>query len=330
MRLKTITAPDPVRALKQVRALLGEDAIIIATQELKEGGVRVTAAIDDEDLDLADLLAPTAAPMAELPPWLNLLAQHHGMSAGLQTRLREALAGQIEHDPVSALSQALQAVFRFAPLPATSPIPLLIAGPPGAGKTASIAKLAARAVLARSAVAVLSADLERAGGTGQLAALLAPLGLEALPAPEVQSLRGMVEQNGADLILIDTPGLNPFKPADIGRLSGLIEASGGEPVLVLPAGLEAGECTDMAHTFQALGCRRFLATRLDAARRFGGVLAAAEAGLAWSDVGIGPTIGRGLSPLCAAGLARVLMHAQMAGRAGHRSAHETAKGGADV
>lgn len=310
MRLKTVTAADPARALSQIRALLGEDAIIVATQDLKDGGVRVTAAVDSEDLDLADLLAPADTEASEEPAWLAALARHHELSERLRGRVREALAGQGEADVAAALAQALHAVFRFAPLPVASPVPLLTTGPPGAGKTASIAKLAARAVLGGRSVAVLSTDVGRAGGLEQLAALLAPLGLQPQPAEDAGALRSLVTQQTADLTLIDSPGLNPFKPADLGRLSALIDASRGEPVLVLPAGLAAGDCADIAHTFHSLGVHRFLASKLDTARRLGGLLAAAEAGLAWSDAGIGPTIGRGLSPLGATGLARVLMHAQ--------------------
>ena len=66
---------------------------------------------------------------------------------------------------------------------------------------------------------------------------------------------------------------------------------------------------------RALGARHLLATKLDAARRLGGLLAAAEAGLAFAEAGIGPTIGQGLSPLSAGGLARLLLrHQELAER----------------
>ena len=63
----------------------------------------------------------------------------------------------------------------------------------------------------------------------------------------------------------------------------------------------------MAQTFAALGSRWLFATKLDVARRLGGVLAAADAGLALAEAGIGPTIGRGLGALSPAGLARLLV-----------------------
>ena len=61
MRLKTFVAPDARQAMAMLRAALGEDAIIVATHELPDGGVRITGAIESQDLDLAELLAPVAA-----------------------------------------------------------------------------------------------------------------------------------------------------------------------------------------------------------------------------------------------------------------------------
>jgi len=319
VRLKTITAASHSAAMAKVRATLGDDAVIVTTQDLPEGGVRVTAAIDHDDLDLADLLSPAAA--AGEPAWFKGLAEHHELPAPLRRRLQEAIAGLLEGDPATVLSHALHSLFRFRPLPDASVTPLLLTGPPGVGKTASTAKLAARAVLAGRSVAVITTDVGRAGGLEQLTTLLAPLRSTPRAADGVTALKHAVAEAEADLVLIDTPGLNPFKPGDLGRISGLIEASGAEPVPVLAAGQGVADCADIAETYGALGASRMLATKLDATRRLGGVLAAAASGLALAEGGIGPTIGRGLSPLSAAGLARLLLHAQSsATAAGERKA----------
>lgn len=307
MRLKTVTAPDTPQAMARLRAALGDDAVIVATQELASGEVRITGATEDDDVDLADLLAAPAE-----SPWvgrLAALAAHHELPESVRHGLLEAARDLVaDVDPTTALGHALHQVCRFAPLPTAAR--LMLAGPPGSGKTASIAKLAARAVLDGRAVEVVTTDTGRAGGMEQLCALLAPLRLHPTPAPDLATLGQLVGRATGQLMLIDTPGLNPFRPADLGELSNRLEASAAEPILVLAAGGSATDSAEIAQTFAALGGRRLLVTKLDVARRLGGVLAAAGAGLALSEAGIGPTIGRGLSPLSATGLARLLLRTE--------------------
>lgn len=314
MRLKTFVAPDTRQAIALLRADLGADAIIVATQGLPGGGVRITGATESEDLDLAELLAP-AAPAPDDQRLLAVIA-HHELPAALSRCLLDAARRAGAGPPRTALGQALHEMFRFEPVAAQTG-PLLLCGPPGAGKTVSVAKLAAAAALASRPVTVASADTARAGGLEQLAALLAPLALQPLPAPDAATLRQAVERAAGGQLLIDSPGFNPFRPADLGLLSNLLEASGAMPVLVLPAGLGVADCAEIGHTYAALGARHLLATKLDAARRLGGLLAAAAAGLAFAEAGIGRTIGGGLSPLSAHGLARLLLcHQELAATAG--------------
>ena len=314
MRLRTFVAPDTRQAMALLRAALGADAIIVATQALPGGGVRITGAIEHEDLDLAELLAP-AAPAPDDQRLLGVMA-HHELPEPLARCLLDAARRAGAGRPETALGQALHERFRFEPV-ATHEGPLLLCGPPGAGKTVSVAKLAAAAARASRPVTVVTADTARAGGVEQLAALLAPLALEPRPAPDAATLRQAVEGAAGGQLLIDSPGFNPFRPADLGLLSNLLEASGAMPVLVLPAGLGVADCAEIGHTYAALGAQHVLATKLDAARRLGGLLAAAAAGLAFAEAGIGRTIGQGLSPLGAQGLARLLLcHQELAATAG--------------
>jgi flagellar biosynthesis protein FlhF len=302
MRLRTVTAPDARQAMARLRALLGADAIIVGTQQV-DGGVRITGAVESDEVDLGALLAaPQTSPCVER---LARAAAHHELPPGVRDRVLAAVRELSSTDPVAALGHALHQLYRFAPLP--QPARLLLSGPPGAGKTASVAKLAARAVLEGRTVAVLSTDVARAGGIEQLRALLAPLQLEPRAAPEPRHLERLIADGGAELVLIDSPGINPFRPADLGRLSQELEVSGALPVLVLDAGTGSADSADVAQTFAALGSRWLFATKLDVARRLGGVLAAADAGLALAEAGIGPTIGRGLGALSPAGLARLLV-----------------------
>lgn len=307
MRLRTVTAPDARQAMAKLRALLGEDAMIVASQQV-DGGVRLTGAVEHDEVDLGDLLAaPQASPCLER---LTRVAAHHELPEVVRARLLDAVRQLSAPDPITALGQALHQLYRFAPLPRSAR--LLLTGAPGAGKTASIAKIAARAVLEGHTVDVLTTDVGRAGGVEQLKSLLAPLQLEPRPAADPRTLKRLADDCAAALVLIDSPGINPFRSADLGRLSQSLEASGAAPVLVLDAGAGSADSAEVAQTLAALGSRWLLVTKLDVARRLGGVLAAAEAGLALAEAGIGPTIGRGLGPLSAAGLARLLFRSEPA------------------
>ena len=248
-----------------LRAELGEDAIIVATQELPDGGVRITGAVESQDLDLGRAagagrgVALHRAPARGRDP--PRVARRRCASACSRRRGAPS-AGQ----PAAALAQALNADL---PLRAAASAPagaLLLCGPPGAGKTASVAKLAAaRRARAAGRSAVLTADTARAGGLEQLATLLAPLELQPQPAAEPggPAPPRRPRREGAAL-LIDSPGLNPFRPADLGLLSSLLEASRAEPVLVLPAGLGVADSAEIGQTFAALGARRL---HRDQARR---------------------------------------------------------------
>ena len=73
---------------------------------------------------------------------------------------------------------------------------------------------------------------------------------------------------------------------------------------MLPAGVDAAEAADIAGAFAEGGASLLVATRLDVARRLGGVVAAAKsAGLALAEAGIGPGAADGLTPLTPAFLA---------------------------
>ena len=98
------------------------------------------------------------------------------------------------------------------------------------------------------------------------------------------------------MVLIDTIGTNPLVPADLKQLRELIAAVAADPVLVMAAGGDVSESTELAAAYAEAGCRRLIATKLDVARRYGGLLAAADAGkLSFAGFGTSPEIATGLT-----------------------------------
>ena len=211
----------------------------------------------------------------------------------VRDRLLAAVREPSSTEPVAALGHALHQLYPFRAIAAACPT---AAQRPARRRQDGIGRQARRPRRARGPDGRgAEHGRARAGGIEQLRALLAPLAARPQAASEPRRLERLIGDAGAELILIDSPGINPFRPADLGKLSQALEMSGALPVLVLDAGTGSADSADMAQTFAALGSRWLFATKLDVARRLGGVLAAADAGLALAEAGIGPTIGRGLA-----------------------------------
>lgn len=312
MRLKIYRAASLPAAMAAIRAELGADALILGTRRVA-GGVEVTAALEPErpEANPAVAAAPGAAsPAAASPdaaspdaassapdPALSRQLSWHGVPAALAGRLAQA-----------GLEGGLAALVRFAPLGAEQGRPLLLAGPCGAGKSLTCAKLATRLVLQGQPPMVVSTDLARAGATEQLAAFTRLLGVPLLVAADAVGLARMVAQRApGQPVLVDTAGIDPLDPAGQAAVASLAGACEARVLVVLPAGHDPAESADAAAAFHAAGARALLPTRLDVARRLGGVLAAAAAGLALTEAGCGPGVTGGLLRLNAAELARRLL-----------------------
>ncbi len=197
----------------------------------------------------------------------------------------------------------------FAALPlGAEDRPLLLVGPPGAGKTLTVARLATRLVMAGIVPMVITTDGKRAGATEQLAAFTRLLGIDLVVACQPQALGHALMQRHATPVLVDTAGCDPFDQAQLDELVALTETAGGAMALVLPAGMDVAESADIASAYAAAGVHLLVGTRFDSARRLGGILAAsAGAGLALTEAGIGPGAADGLLPITPAWLATRLL-----------------------
>lgn len=244
---------------------------------------------------------PTTAPAG---PVAIALASHGVPRAIIARLLTNAPAS------VDALVARLGVVFKFASLFArSSRSPILLAGPPGSGKTLTVAKLAARAVMTGGQAHVITTDTLNAGGIERLAtfarAMRVPVDVADRPSDVVRLLDAMKPDAQ---IIIDTPATNPFLPADLARIGEIVAATGADACLTLPVGLDPAESGEIAAAFGTIGCTRLIATRVDAARRLGSILAAAVAGpLSLAEAGVAPLAADGLVVLSPRFLAERLM-----------------------
>lgn len=298
MRLKLYRAPGMAEAMSRIRADLGEDALILATRCVADG-VEITAALEPDEPPPPPLPPPDPARLAAL--------DFHAVPA--------ALNGLLTHGELHA---ALANAMPFGALPiCTGAPPLLLAGPPGAGKTLTVARLATRLVMGGVAPMVITADGQRAGAVEQLAAFTKLLGINLTVACHPVTLgRALTRRQDGAPVLIDTPGCDPFDPVQRDELIGLATTAEAIVVLVLPGGMDPAEAEDLALAYASAGASLMVATRLDLARRLGGVLAAsAAAKLALTEAGIGPGAADGLVPLTPDWLAsRLLAIPRMEGR----------------
>jgi len=314
MRLRTFNAPSIGEAMRQVREVLGADAVILTTEQIGKQ-VKLTAAIEPAATPSAATTAATMAAAPETGADIETALQYHGVPKALASWLL-AMAGDLEGgSPQQTLTAALRARFDFRPLIERKPAkPILLAGLPGAGKSSTLAKLAARAKVNGWAATAITCDLAKAGAIEQLATYAKALEIPAYRAKDAATLRRAVAKADASgPILIDTLGTNPLKEGDLAQLRELAEAASADIVLVMAAGGDAVESAELAAGYAEAGATHLVATKIDVARRYGGILAAAEAGrLAFAGLGTSPEIASGLGTLRADQLCRLILPASRA------------------
>lgn len=331
MRLKSFTAKTMKDAMQMVRDALGEDAIIVATSEEKlpsgrVGAVTLTAAIEPglagmgPNFEVGDTGIP-----AHARDWLQYDDEdeefavteeitdamlRHGVPEDVMDQVISCATVIGLENPGVALVAAIEHLFNFAPLPTgPSKKALMLVGPPGAGKTLAAAKLAARAAMNGLKVGVITTDTIRAGGVEQLSAFTNLLRVDLHKCTSAKDVtKSLLALDSCDQIIIDTAGVNPFNMQDLKEIAKLADLPDMEPILVLPAGVDAEESAEVARAFAAVGVHHLLPTRLDIARRLGGLLSAAMHGtLIFSDASNTPKVADGLMPLTPQNLSRLLM-----------------------
>jgi flagellar biosynthesis protein FlhF len=291
MRLKIYRASSMAEAMRQMRGDLGADALILSTRKVADG-VEVTAAIDDaEQPPVLEVQEP-----ADLDAMRGLA--YHGAPATLIHRLAEG-----------KLSNTLAQNLAFGTLPLNQGgQPIIFSGPPGAGKTLTVARLATRLVLGGTKPFIITADGKRAGAAEQLAAFTRLLGLDLVVASEPVALaRALARRQSGAPVLIDMPGGSPFNDAQSQELAAMAATANARIAVVLATGLDAVEACEIATAYATAGAEYLIATRLDVSRRIGSVLSAAMSGLAMVEAGIGEGAADGLVPMTAVFLAHRLL-----------------------
>ena len=342
MQLRTFTAKDMREALLNVRAEMGDDAIIVASEKTKSG-IMVRAALDRVEEDATE--EPVEEAVAEPEAIATVASFEENYRDGLIKRLRgtpqankvaakpfhrtellgllgkHRLPDPLAHDLAKtaeqsllkdmtlALACALDRRMKSAPLDISKTGTLLLVGPNGVGKTALAAKIAAHARLAHRHVLLISTDVEGAGALARLEAFADHLRLKVEIAGNAQALADVVAQCHRDnaLAIVDTAGFDPRNAKARTAFQALAMIEGIEALGVISATADAEETQDVVAALNLLGVQRLAVTGLDLPRRFGTLTAAACSGLGVAHVTRSPYVAAGLETLTPLALARMLI-----------------------
>lgn len=150
-----------------------------------------------------------------------------------------------------------------------------LVGPPGAGKTSALVKLAVQyGVSSRKRVQILTTDTYRIAAAEELRSYAAILAIGCQVLERVEDLvPALDEHRQKDLILVDTPGLGRAEmdlSEDLARV--LAAHPGIETHLVLPASMRAADLGNVAEQYSLFKPAKLLFTRLDETKTFGPIL----------------------------------------------------------
>jgi flagellar biosynthesis protein FlhF len=299
MRIKTITAETMPEALSLIRTQLGPEALILETRKVTRNGkptLEITAAINEDNLAPAQPTkgprpaSPTTSPPEPnaLPNLLTTTLTSHGLPENVSGPLLTALpglkaAGFTEAESLAMLLGKQLTVRTQAEIMATSGVHIFI-GPHGAGKTTLISKLAIQARQHGRKIGLLSLDDQKIGGFEPLAIAAEIMGDSAHLITNSTSLHAAAAQLGArSLLLLDTPGINPFAPTTLASLHtrlaklGLPASAAPATHLVMPANLNPADMQTLPVTCHRFGLTSLAFTKLDCTTRYGAIVATAAA-----------------------------------------------------
>ncbi len=188
---------------------------------------------------------------------------------------------------------------------------LALVGPPGAGKTTTLIKLAVRyGLLQRRPIHLVCTDWIRVGAAGQLRTYASLLGIKLHHFENPAAIStGLARFRAPDLVLIDTPGLSRAA-MDIGSdlAEALVRQPGLETSLVLPASLRGADLRAAAKQYSLFQPASWIVTKLDETASHGCFVSESlRSRQPIAFVAAGQQIPEDLEPACSEKLARLVL-----------------------
>jgi signal recognition particle subunit SRP54 len=166
-------------------------------------------------------------------------------------------------------------------LNAPAPVPIMLVGLQGSGKTTTTAKIAKRlAEQSRRKVLMASLDVRRPAAMEQLAVLGKQVGIETLPIVEGQQPAQIAQRalqagrlGGYDVVLLDTAGRTTLDDAMMAEAAEVKRAANPHEVLLVADALTGQDAVNLARAFdQRVGLTGIVLTRVDGDGRGGAAL----------------------------------------------------------
>ena len=316
MRLKTYTAANMNEAFALVKQELGADAIIVNTENTEDGGVRITAAEEEKDFSFSEKEEVFPEPRRRDfdDSRIRESLKYHGVIK--QTRekilanIRQEYYDSGEKDDKVLLERCLNKMFGYYKMLERKHPFKLFMGITGSGKSTAIAKVATQAKFKKISCCIVSTDNIRAGANNQLQAFAEILETPFSCAKDAQSLYEKAASSAEryELVLVDTPGINPFEEKEVSLISPLVRALKADVIMTIDAGRNSYDSVEIAEIFSKLGARYLLPTRMDLTGRIGGIISVAEStGMALGAAGVSSSIVQGIAKIDAKSLARLLL-----------------------
>ncbi|MFP7726565.1 flagellar biosynthesis protein FlhF [Lysobacter sp. D1-1-M9] len=203
---------------------------------------------------------------------------------GCDENLAQAIAAKLDPqlDPAKTRAPMLAELARMLTVSRSEPIDeggvIALIGPTGAGKTTTLAKLAARYAQRHRArdVALVTTDVERAGAREQLQAHGRTLGITVCEASGPEGLPRALEQL-ADypLVLVDTAGYAVRDLALLSQITWLRANQRLRSLLVLPANANPYDLGEVVRRYRLAAPEGVVLTKLDETGRLGAALSVA-------------------------------------------------------
>ncbi|TZF88417.1 AAA family ATPase, partial [Cognatilysobacter lacus] len=206
--------------------------------------------------------------------------QAYGVDDALAQQIAQRIDARLE--PAKVKAPLLAELARMLTIARAEPLEdggvFALIGPTGAGKTTTLAKLAARFAQRHRArdVALVTTDVERPGAREQLHALGRKLGITVCEANGPEGLTDALDQLvDYPLVLVDTAGYAARDKALLGQVTWLRATRNLRSLLVLPANLQAQDMSEAVRRYRMAQPEAVVLTKLDETGRLGSAISVA-------------------------------------------------------